>query len=48
MRLVDWLFPLAAAIVFLTFRELKKLWKRRKPNEQISSTSDATLLAIDK
>ena len=48
MRLIDRIFPLTAAVVFLTFRELKKMWRRRKPNDQIVSTSEATPLPIDK
>lgn len=42
MRLVDWMFPLGAGVVYLIARELKKMWNRHRSPKQII-TVEATV-----
>jgi len=46
MRLVDWIFPLAAGVIYLIARELKKMWNRCRSSKKIISVEAVTTPVI--
>ena len=46
MRLVDWIFPLGAGVIYLIARELKKMWNRHRISQQTISVEAVTTTPV--